>query len=507
MRTIAILTVITFVWLSVGLSPQLGLVVGLHASQAKSEWYSSRLVSWNEPFINQRRGASWNADTESGSLVAVTNPDHWPEWRGPFRNGMARGDAPTTWSDTKNIKWKTEIPGRGFSTPVIWGDKVFLTTAVQTGKTPEPTPTPTPRPQSAETSPPGAQTPDSGRRRGGPGGGAGGLIEHKLLLMCLDRKTGKLIWQKTARVATPHEGYHRTYGSFASNSPITDGKYLYASFGSRGIYCYDLNGKLIWEKDPRVQMRMRLQFGEGAAPALDKDRIYLTYDHEAGSFFVALDKRTGKEIWRAERDEPSSWSTPLVIEHAGRRQVIVSATRKVRSYDVETGKLIWECEGLGSNVIPAPVYHDGVVFVMSGHRDPKLMAIKLGKEGDLSGIDAVLWSQTRGISYTLSPVLHEGKLYVVTDSGQVSSFNVTTGEPYYHQVRLPGAYNFKASPVGANGKLYLASEEGDVIILKLGEKFDVVAKNTLEDQMFIASPLIADGQLFLRSQNWLYCIT
>ncbi len=521
MKKIAILTLITFVWLSVGLPLQLRLVVGLQASQAKSEWHythggkpsfpSSRLVSSNDPLIDERRGAYLYADAELGSPTDDANAAHWPEWRGPYRNGMARGDAPTTWSDTKNIKWKTEIPGRGFSTPVTWGDRVFLTTAVQTGKAPESTPTATTPSGAAGLPRPGAtasaQTPDQGRRRGGPGGGAGGLIEHKFLVICLDRKTGKVIWQKTARVATPHEGYHRTYGSFASNSPITDGKYLYTSFGSRGIYCYDLNGKLIWEKDLGVQMRMRLQFGEGSAPALDKDRLFLTFDQEAGSFFVVLDKRTGKELWRAERDEPSSWSTPLVVEHAGRRQVIVSASRKVRSYNVETGKLIWECAGLGSNVISAPIYQDGVVFVMSGHRDPKLMAIKLGKEGDLSGTDAVLWSQTRGTSYTLSPVLHEGKLYVVTDSGQVSSFNVTTGEPYYHQVRLPRPYNFKASPVGANGKLYLASEEGDVIVLKLGEKFEVVSTNTLEDQTFIASPVIADGQLFLRSQNWLYCIS
>ena len=529
MRNIAIFTLITLFGLSVGLPPQLRLTVGLHASQAQNEWHSagggkpafrtSRLRSWNAPLNDGaktapsilQRGAYLYADSELRSPAADANPAHWPGWRGPYRNGMARGDAPTAWSDTKSIKWKTEIPGRGFSTPVIWGDKVFLTTAVQTGKTPEPTPTPTRPPQHAGTQPPGAPTagaqiPSRGGRQGGPGGGAGGQIEHKFLVICLDRRTGKVSWQKTARVATPHEGYHRTYGSFASNSPITDGKHLYVSFGSRGVYCYDLNGKLVWEKDLGVQMRIRLQFGEGSAPALDQDRIFLTFDQEAGSFFVVLDKRTGKELWRAERDEPSSWSTPLVIEHAGRSQVVVSASRKVRSYDVETGKLIWECAGLGSNVIPAPVYQDGVVFVMSGHRDPKLMAIKLGKEGDLSGTDAVLWSQTRGLSYTLSPVLHEGKLYVVTDSGQVSSFNVTTGEPYYHQVRLPRAYNFKASPVGANGKLYLASEEGDVIVLKLGEKFEVVATNTLEDQMFIASPSIADGQLFLRSQNWLYCI-
>jgi outer membrane protein assembly factor BamB len=185
----------------------------------------------------------------------------------------------------------------------------------------------------------------------------------------------------------------------------------------------------------------------------------------------------------------------------------VSATGKVRSYDVQTGKVIWECAGLGSNVIPAPIYHNGIVYVMSGHRDPRLMAIRLGKEGDLTGTDAVLWNHTRGIAYTASPVLHEGKLYVLTDSGQVSCFNIATGEPYYHQVRLPRPYNFKASPVGATGKLYLASEDGDVIILKMGEKMEVLATNRLEDQVFIASPIIVGGEIFLRSQNHLYCIS
>ena len=425
-----------------------------------------------------------------GAVSAQTDLAHWAEWRGPFWNGMARGDAPTSWTDAKNIKWKLDIPGRGHSTPVVWGDKIFLTTAIPT------------KPLTAVVEQAGEQT-----SRRGPGGGAGANIEHRFEVICVSRKTGKVIWQKTARVATPHEGYHRMYGSFASNAPITDGKHVYAFFGSRGIYCYDLNGKPVWQKDLGVQMRMRLQFGEGVAPALDGERIILTFDQESDSFVVALDKRTGKEVWRAARDEKSSWSTPLVIEHAGRRQVIVSATGKVRSYDVQTGKVIWECAGLGSNVIPAPVYHNGIVYVMSGHRDPKLMAIRLGKEGDLTGTDAVLWSHTRGIAYTLSPVLHDGKLYVVTDSGQVSCFNIATGEPYYHQVRLPRPYNFKASPVGVNGKLYLASEEGDVIIVKMGEKLEVVATNTLEDQMFIASPIVVEGELFLRSQNRLYCIS
>jgi outer membrane protein assembly factor BamB len=429
----------------------------------------------------------------SGAALAGTPVTDWPEWRGPFLTGMARGDAPVIWDDAKNIKWKTEIPGRGHSTPVIWGDRIFLTTAIPTGKA-----------GPAAIAPDQSAPPERGR--GGPGGGAG-IAEHKFDVLCADRKTGKIIWQKTARVATPHEGFHRTYGSFASNSPVTDGKYLYVSFGSRGVFCFDLNGKMIWQKDLGVQMRMRLGFGEGSAPVLDRDRIIMTFDQEADSFIVALDKGTGKELWRTTRDERSSWSTPFVIEHGARRQVIVAATNKVRSYDVQTGKVIWECAGLGSNVIPAPVYHNGVVYVMSGHRDPKLMAIKLGGSGDLTGTDAILWTHTRGLAYTASPVLHEGKLYVLTDSGQVSCFNSATGDPYFHQVRLPRPYNFKASPVGASGKIYLASEEGDVIVIKMGEKLEVLATNTLQDQTFIASPVIAGGELFLRSQNRLYCIS
>jgi outer membrane protein assembly factor BamB len=421
--------------------------------------------------------------------VRAQSSDHWPQWRGPFFNGMARGDAPTEWNDTKNIKWKTEIPGRGFSTPVVWGDRIFLTTAIPTGK---PAETPQPQPE------------QQGRRAGG---GAGPLVEHRFEVLALDRKTGKIIWQKTAKVATPHEGYHRAYGSFASNSPVTDGKYVYASFGSRGIYCFDFNGKLIWEKDLGVQMKMRLAFGEGAAPLLVGNQLFLVFDHEAGSFMVALDKRNGKEMWRSAREEPSSWSTPLAIQHDGRTEIIVPATNKVRSYDPQTGKVLWESAGLGSNVIPVPVTHNGMVFVMSGHRDPKLMAIKLGKQGDLTGSDAIAWSHTRGIAYTASPVLHDGKLYIVTDNGMMSAFNATTGEAYYAQTRLPKAANMKASPVGANGKLYLATEDGDVVVLKMGEKFEVIATNHLQDQVFIATPVIAGGEIYLRGQTTLFAIS
>ena len=452
----------------------------------------------------------------AGSFVRaqVSDHAHWSQWRGPFFNGMARGDAPTVWSDSANIKWKTEIPGRGYSTPVIWGDRIFLTTAIPTGK---PAPSPpvseaasSPSPVVSLGNPPAGDSARGGgqeRRGRGPGGDPRPQAEHKFDVVCLDRKTGKVLWQRTARFAAPHEGYHRAYGSFASSSPVTDGKYVYVSFGSRGVYCYDFNGKLIWEKDLGVQMRMRLGFGEGSGPTLAGDRLILIFDQEADSFIVSLDKRTGKELWRVPRDERSSWSTPLAIEHAGRKQIIVTGTTKVRSYDPQNGKVIWESAGLGANAIPVPVYRDGVVFVMSGFRDPKLMAIKLGKDGDLSASDSILWSHTRGLAYTTSPVLHENKLYVVTDSGLISVFNAVTGEPLYAQVRLPKAYNLKASPVGANGKLYLATEDGDVVVLKMGEKFEVIATNTLEDQIFIASPVIAGGELFLRGQNHLFCIS
>ncbi len=423
------------------------------------------------------------------AAFAASDPAYWPQWRGPFGNGMAKGDAPTEWSDTKNVAWKTPIPGRGHSTPVIWGDRIFLTTAVPTGKTTGAT----------------AAAPQQGRRGGFGGGGAATGQEHRFVVLCLDRKTGKTLWEQAVKVATPHEGYHQRYGSFASNSPITDGERVYAFFGSRGLFCYDLDGRLLWKKEyPPLQMKM--QFGEGSAPTLSGERLILNVDHEAASFIVALDKKNGNELWRTARDETSSWSTPLVVEHQGRRQIVVSASSKVRAYDLQTGKLLWDCAGLGANAIPAPVAQNGIVYVMTGFRNPNLMAIRLDRQGDLTGSDAVLWTNQRGNSYTPSPVLDDNKLYFLTDSGMLSCLNATTGQPYYQQQRLPKPANFKASPVGAAGKLYLATEDGDVVVVKMGERFEVLATNTLGNQGFIASPVIAEGSLYLRSQEALYCI-
>ena len=402
------------------------------------------------------------------ALLAAAGPGDWAFWRGADNDGMARGDAPLHWSDTENIAWKANIPGRGHSSPVVWGDRIFVTTAVPTG--------------------------------------SGSLPEHKFLVLCFDRNTGKLLWEKVARTATPHESHHPTYGSFASNSPVTDGKHLIAFFGSRGVYCYTLDGELVWQKD-FGKLRMFREFGEGAWPTLEGDKLLLVLDQQAGdSFLVALDKSTGRELWRTKRDGATNWSGPVVIPYNGRKQVVVSASAKVCGYDLETGKQIWEASGLGQNTIPAPVVSDGIVLAMSGFRNPNLIAIRLGREGNLTGTDAIVWQNQRGNSYSASPVIHDGKLYVLTDSGMLSCYEAKTGKPYYQQARLPKPYNFKASPVGVNGKLYLASEEGDVIIVRMGGKYEVLATNTLKDQKFIATPAIVGGDIYLRGQNTLFCV-
>ena len=428
-------------------------------------------------------------------LLLTAANDDWPRWRGPLDNGVARGDVPVEFGEGKNLAWKLDIPGRGFSSPVLWGGKLFLTNAVPLGDA-----APAKAAATAEGQP---------NRRGGgggAGGGAGAGKEYKFVVMALDAKSGKPLWERVAKTATPHEGYHNTYGSFASNSPVTDGKHLVAFFGSRGLYCYDLDGKLLWDKQ-FSPMNMRLQFGEGSAAVLHGETVLLNFDQQSGSFIVALDVKTGKEIWRKERDEISSWSPPFVVKVNGRDQVILSATNKVRAYDLANGDLIWECKGLGGNVIPAPVVFDNkLVIVMSGFRDPNLLAIKLGGQGDLTGTDSVVWTNQRGNSYTPSPVLHDGKLYMLTDNGMLSCLDAATGKPFYQQQRLPNPYNFKASPVAVNGKLYLAAENGDVIVVKMGETFEILATNSFPNHMFVASPAVSGDSMYLRSASALFCI-
>jgi outer membrane protein assembly factor BamB len=354
------------------------------------------------------------------------------------------------------------------------------------------------------------QRPRLGGGQGGPGG-FGGMragrptAAYQFVLMCLDRKTGKLLWQKTACEAVPHEGHHPQDGSFAAASPVTDGKHVYAYFGSRGLYCYDMTGELKWSQD-LGDARIAMTFGEGSSPTLYGNTIIVNWDHEGESFIVALDATTGATLWRKPRDERTSWSTPLVVSHGGKLQVVTTATRKIRSYDLASGELVWECGGLTPNVIPSPVAGGGMLFATSGFRGNALLAIRLGRTGDLTGTDAIVWSHGKGTPYVPSPLLYGDRLYLFSNNNAIlSSFDAKSGKPLIDATRIAGMQSVYASPIGAGGRVYLVGRDGAAIVIKDADKLEVLATNRLSDR-FDASPAVAGNELFLRGREHLYCI-
>lgn len=441
---------------------------------------------------------------------------HWPTWRGPSGTGTAPGATPPIrWSDTQNVKWKTAVPGLGFSTPIVWQDRIYLLTAIETtdagpaAKSAAAAPAAPPPPRGEDAKGKGPGPGGKGGKRGGPGGGFGGgptpTKYHEFVVLALDRASGKVVWQRTARREVPHEGKHAT-NSFASGSPVTDGERLYVPFGSRGFYCYDLQGNKVWEKD-LGDMRTRGSFGEGASPALAGDRLIITWDHEENSFIVALDKKTGAELWRKSREERSSWSTPVIVQVDGKTQAIVAAAGKSRSYEVATGDLVWEASGLTENVIPTPVVGHGMIYLMSGFRGNSIQAVKLTARGDISEGPAIAWNARKSAPYVPSPVLSGDRLYMgKSNDAFLSCLNALTGEAYYQDQRLEGLRGgIYASPVAANGHLYIVGREGHVLVIKDAPQFEVVATNQLNERID-ASPVILGRELFLRGHQHLYCI-
>ena len=427
----------------------------------------------------------------------------WPQWRGPLGNGVApKAEPPVKWSESENVKWKVAIPGSGTSTPIVWDGKVFLLTAMPVAAKSEAPPVAEAAPE-PPPAPPGEGGP--GRRRGG--GGMRSEVPsqpYQFAVLCLDRATGKTLWQKTVRETVPHEGHHRDHG-FASASPVTDGKLLYAFFGSRGIYALDFEGNLKWEKDFGKQ-QTRNSFGEGASPALHGDTLIVNWDHEGEDFIAALDKTTGKELWRKQRDEPTGWSTPLIVEHDGQEQVVVNGTNKVRAYALKTGDLLWEAGGQTVNAVPTPVSGHGLLIAMSGFRGSAVQAIKLGGKGDLTGTPSVAWSYNKGTPYVPSPLLYGDELYFYGgNNAMLSIFDARTGQRHVESERLSGLAGVYASPLGAGGRVYLTGRDGGFLVLKSGPKVEVLATNKLDDR-FDSSPAAAGRELFLRGQRSLYCI-
>ncbi len=410
--------------------------------------------------------------------------DQWPRWRGPLATGVApHGDPPVSWSEDRNVRWKTALPGLGHSTPIIWGEKIFLTAAVPHDQA---LPAPAEHDHDAHDNLPASH-------------------RLKFVVLAIDRATGLILWQRTVRDEQPHEGTHVT-GSWASNSAVTDGERVYAFFGSRGLYCLDFDGEVVWQKD-FGDMLTRHGHGEGASPALHGETLIVNWDHQGDSFIVALEARTGKQRWRVARDEITSWSTPLVVEHEGKPQVVVNGTKRVRSYDLATGEVVWEVGGLSRNVVASPVAAGGLVVVTNSYDGQAMIAVRLaGAKGDVTGTGAVVWSRDRHAPYVPSPLLYDGQLVFLLHSQAIlMARDLETGEEVYGPSRIRGLHNVFASPVGAAGRVYVASREGTTAVIRHGPEPELLAINRLDDA-FTASPAVVGRELYLRGQDYLYCI-
>ncbi len=410
----------------------------------------------------------------------------WPQWRGPLHTGAAiKASPPVHFGENQNLKWKTTIPGQGHATPIVWGDRIIVQTAVAT---------------------------DEAASRASANAGGGSRMApnqtdkvHEFKVLLLDRSNGRIIWDKTVTREWPQENTH-DLGSWASNSPCTDGEKIYAYFGSRGIYCLDFEGNILWQRD-FGQMQKHMSFGEGSSPFLYKDKLFILWDHEGDSYLYALDKNTGEIDWQVARDVNTSWSSPLVVEVNGQAQVITTATNQVKAYDYNTGREIWSSTGLTRNVIPNPLYSEGILYAMSGFRGSAMQAIDISKaKGDITGTDAILWTYNQETPYTPQPLLMNGRLYFLrVNNGFLSCIDAKTGEPYYTKQNLEDISTLYSSPSGADGKIYIAAK-GVVMVIKEGEPFEVLASNTLDDN-FHASPVIVGDDLILRGFNSLYCFT
>lgn len=428
------------------------------------------------------------------SLLSTTAmaQENWSHWRGPAGNGVSEtAKPPVEWDSETNIKWKVAIEGKGSGSPVIWEDKVFVVSAVTEGE---------------ETG--GGEAPQErrqqGRRQRG-GRRSKPTKETSFQLLCLNRSNGEIAWKKTAAKTVPHEGVHGT-NNFAAASPCTDGKHVYAHFGSRGIFCYSLDGDLVWKYDKFEPMSTRAGFGEGSSPVLEGDKLIVPYDHEGQSKLYVFNKTSGEIIWEIDRDEPTNWGTPVVVANGDSKQVVLNGQTKVRAYDLESGKELWSCGGQAERPVASPVKYKDLVVVTSGHRGSFMGAFKLDGTGDIEGTEKVAWSLKRDTPDIGSPVLSGNRLYFYkAKTGNVSCYNVETGEPFYEVTRVSKVSSTYASPVVANGHVYITGRSGRTVVIKDAEKFEIVSVNSV-DEGVDATPAPVDGQLFIRGEKHLFCV-
>ncbi len=423
------------------------------------------------------------------SFVGAAAAGNWPQWRGPDGSGIStEKNLPSEWSPTKNIKWKTPIEGRGHSSPIVWDNKIFVTTAIEGAEVP------------------GAKAakhllenkefvhPDS----------IGANRKHTFKVVALNRDNGKVLWEAVAFEGTPYDDRHRK-SSYAASTPATDGKLLYAYFGSEGLYAYDFDGKLAWKAD--VGKLANLGMGTATSPILFENLVIIQADEDNGetSSMIAFDKKTGKEVWRTPRKVQISWSTPLLARSPKRTELIASGTESIVAYDPATGKELWTHKGVESNAIPSPVANNEMVYLVAGFPAKIAMAIRLGGSGDLTGTPNVPWQYTKGTAYVPSPILYGDYLYLTTDRGILTCIDAKTGQVKYEGGRIPIPATFTASPVAFDGKILLTSEDGDTFMIKAGPKHEIIGTNSIGEPVY-ASPAIADGRIYIRGEKNIYCI-
>ena len=429
----------------------------------------------------------------AGALSAVgAEPDSWHQFRGPGARGISENvSLPLKWSATENVEWQTEIGGRGWSSPVVADGKIVLTTVINSGQSEEP-------------------------KKGLYFGGdrpTPPTAEHEWRVVCLDLETGKPLWSQTVAKSRPESAIH-IKNSFASETPVTDGVRVYCYFGNKGIYCLDLAGNVVWEK-PLKAHKTRFGWGTAASPILEGDRLYLVNDNEEDSYLLALDKKTGDEVWQIGRDEKSNWATPYLWKHDGRSEIVTPGTGQTRSYDLD-GKLLWSLRGMSSITIATPYQHNDLLYVSSGYvldKSKPLYAIRPGAKGDISlqkgetSSEWIAWCQPQAAPYNPSTLVYKDRLFVLYDRGFCACFDPATGSPVYDKARIPKGRAFTASPWACRDKIFCLNEDGVTFVIDASDEFKIAHTNSLrEDDMCMATPALVGDRLLIRTAERIYCI-
>jgi outer membrane protein assembly factor BamB len=420
------------------------------------------------------------------SALALAAADDWPGWRGPTANGISPlKNVPSSWSAERNVAWKTPLEGRGLSSPVVWGDRIFLTVDI-------------------ESDPVEGAIPPKHRIRGEPfrhPDSTGMNRKHILKVMSFDTKSGKKLWESTAYNGPVADEIHK-FNSYASATTVTDGKFVYAYFESQGLYKYDFEGKQIWKMS--LGPILTEGVGNGVSPVLFEDKVIILADQDEGenSFLAAVSTVDGKIAWKIARQAQVSWTVPVILDVNKQPQLLVSGTENLIAYDPRTGKEIWRTDGVGGNSVHTPVFGHGMVYVSTGYPTKNVMAVRLSPA---PGEERVAWTYKKGTGYIPNTILYGNYLYFMTDAGLLTCVDAVSGKPQYESKRFPTPGHFAAAPVAFDGKLLITSQDGDTYVLKAGPEHEILGTNSLGEDV-VASLAIAGDSIYIRSEKNLYRI-